>query len=222
LDIHCDDIVYLEDPKPYIPKRTSQKGRPPSRYQTDIEGVLPKSIMETADESDWEEYVFRHGTKGEMRRQVIVRDVYTWNGEEKTARPERLIISKNPDGTNVKYSLSNDREHRLNKRQLLYGQMQRYWVERSLQDAKSELGMDEYQVRSWQGWHHHMALTFLALLFMLLQKINHKEETPLLSCSDIRFILKNTLPKKANSRKEVMKLIQQRHQRRQRDIDRYT
>ncbi len=222
LDIHCDDTVYLEDPKPYIPKRKSKKGRNPSRYQTDIEGVLPKFIMETAHESDWEEYVFRHGTKGEMGRKVIVKDVYTWNGEEKTARTERLIISKNLDGTNLKYSLSNDREHRCSKRQLLYRQMQRYWVERSLQDAKSELGMDEYQVRTWRGWHHHMALTFLALLFMLLQKIKHKEETPLLSCSDIRFILRNTLPKKANSRKEVMKLIQQRHQRRKRDIDRHT
>lgn len=222
LDIHCDDTLYLEDPNPYIPERKSNRGRKPSRYQTDIQGVTAKTIAETAHESEWKEYTFRDGTKGPMRRQVLVKDVYTWNGEEATARTERLIISRNPDGTDLKYSLCNDRDHQYSHRDLLYMQMQRYWVERSLQDAKSELGMDEYQVRTWRGWHHHMALTFLALLFMLTQKVNHKEDAPLLSCSDIRFILANTLPKKTNSREQVMKLIQERHQRRKRDMDRYT
>ena len=27
--------------------------------------------------------------------------------------------------------------------------------------------MDEYQVRTWQGWHHHMALSLIAVWFLI-------------------------------------------------------
>jgi hypothetical protein len=30
--------------------------------------------------------------------------------------------------------------------------------------------MDEYQVRTWEGWHHHMALTLIAVWFLALQE----------------------------------------------------
>ena len=32
-------------------------------------------------------------------------------------------------------------------------------IEASLQRGKREVGMDAYQVRTWQGWHHHIALS---------------------------------------------------------------
>jgi SRSO17 transposase len=32
---------------------------------------------------------------------------------------------------------------------------------------KSEVGMDEYQVRTWEGWHHHMALSLMAGCFLI-------------------------------------------------------
>ncbi len=32
-------------------------------------------------------------------------------------------------------------------------------IEASFKRGKGEAGMDEYQVRTWQGWHHHMALS---------------------------------------------------------------
>jgi len=40
----------------------------------------------------------------------------------------------------------------------------RYWIERAIQDAKGEAGLDEYQVR---GWHHHMTMVLLAMLFLI-------------------------------------------------------
>jgi len=32
-------------------------------------------------------------------------------------------------------------------------------IEASFKRGKGEVGMDEYQVRTWQGWHHHMTLS---------------------------------------------------------------
>jgi len=42
-------------------------------------------------------------------------------------------------------------------------------IEASFQRGKSEVGMDEYQVRTWQGWHHHMALSLIAVWFLVCE-----------------------------------------------------
>jgi SRSO17 transposase len=221
LDVHEDETVYLEEPHPYLPEKTSLRGRPPTRYRVDTKGVTAKAVAQGLTDPDFKAFCFRHGTKGAKWRRVAVVDVYTWNGEEATARHERLIISTNLDGTEIKYSLTNDRLHRYSWEELLYQQMQRFWVEQSLKDAKTEVGMAEYQVRTWRAWHHHVTLTMLALLFMLQQKAQHQEETPLLSCADIRFILAHTLPHRVVSKDDILEVIAQRHQRRQYDLDRY-
>ena len=57
--------------------------------------------------------------------------------------------------------------------------------------------MADYQVRKWQAWHHHMALVFMAMLFMLEERIRAIETYPLLSCSDIEELLRHFLPKRA-------------------------
>ena len=225
LDVHADESVYLTPPHPYIPERNGNRGRHPTRYQVDETDETPvevRHIAERSPESEWKQFSYRVGAKGAHTRQVLVKEVFTWNGEEATPRQELLIISRALDGSNLKYSLSNLTldGSRVSWCELLLRQMQRYWVERSFEDAKSEVGMDEYQVRTWRAWHHHMALTMLALLFMLTQRMIHQEEMPLLSCSDIRWILAQALPKKANTVQDVLELIKERHGRRQYDIDR--
>lgn len=39
-------------------------------------------------------------------------------------------------------------------------------IEESLKRAKSEAGLGDYQVRTWEGWHHHQALSLLATWFL--------------------------------------------------------
>ena len=65
-------------------------------------------------------------------------------------------------------------------------QSQRYFVERSFQDAKQEMGMSQYQVRGWLAWHHHIALVMLSMEFVLTEKMLFKNEHPLLTSYDIR------------------------------------
>ena len=92
---------------------------------------------------------------------------------------------------------------------------QRYWVERSFQDGKSTVGMDEYQVRGWVAWHHHMAMSMMALLFILKQKVIHGDVEPLLSANDIRCLLVSLLPLRNRTFKEVLRQMEVRHVKRQ-------
>lgn len=63
----------------------------------------------------------------------------------------RLLLSRLVDGSELKYSLVNDVEGPLDLETLLYYQMQRYWVERAFEETKQQLGMAQYQVRSWKA-----------------------------------------------------------------------
>jgi len=40
-------------------------------------------------------------------------------------------------------------------------------IEASFKRGKSEVGLDEYQVRTWQGWHHHRALSLISVWFQV-------------------------------------------------------
>lgn len=54
----------------------------------------------------------------------------------------------------------------------------RFWIEDCFERAKGRLGMDHYEVRSWQGWHHHMALSMLGLWFLVLEQRRLDVQTP--------------------------------------------
>jgi SRSO17 transposase len=43
----------------------------------------------------------------------------------------------------------------------------RWPIETCFEVGKQELGMGDYEVRSWRGWHHHMTLVLLALGFLV-------------------------------------------------------
>ena len=98
-------------------------------------------------------------------------------------------------------------------------QAQRFWIERSLQDGKSESGLADYQARKWRSWHHHMALVFMAMLFMLEERILQKDTLPLLSCSDIESLLRSFLPRRDVQQDEVLRQMEKRHRKRQAAID---
>lgn len=43
----------------------------------------------------------------------------------------------------------------------------RWPVETALEEARGEAGMDHYETRTWDGWHHHMTLAMLDHLFLV-------------------------------------------------------
>ena len=59
-------------------------------------------------------------------------------------------------------------------------------IEASFKRGKGEVGMDEYQVRTWQGWHHHMTLSLMAVWFLIGETHRGQQLTPALSLPQVR------------------------------------
>jgi SRSO17 transposase len=60
-------------------------------------------------------------------------------------------------------------------------------IEASCKRGKGEVGMDEYQVRTWEGWHHHLALSLLAVWFLIGETHRGQQWTPALTLPQVRY-----------------------------------
>lgn len=218
-DVHCDQMVYLEDPDPAVPERRSSKGKAPSRLVAKTKAMRVDQWKAAQPEADWKKIVLRESTKGTLTVEVLHRRVWLWEGQEPCAHCWHLIVRREiASPLEIKYSLSNAPEATTIER-LAFMQGQRYWVEDALRNAKSEMGMADYQMRLWQGWHHHMAMVMLAMLFMFEVRREHKEDLSLLSCHDVVEVLRALLPRANVTYEEILAQLEERHKRRQASIN---
>jgi SRSO17 transposase len=221
LDVHCNQRIYTTEPKISQPERTSARGRPPTKLQADIDSETAESYAAHLYSFQWRKVTVRDTAKGPLTLSVHTAKVWVWDGESVGARERVLVVSRNPAENKVKYSLSNVNLAKTPVERLAYMQAQRYWVERAFQDAKSELGMSDYQVRKWSAWHHHMALVMLSLSFIVKERITHKIEYPLLSCRDVRIMIVALLIDDPNLIEKRIEQMEARHEQRRKDIERH-
>ena len=220
-DVHNDQPIFEQEPTIFIPEKKPGPGRTPTRLRTEDPAVTVKNYRAELDETQWKEIEVRDAAKGKLRLSVHISKVWVWDGEEEHARQRVLIISRNHADNKIKYGLSNAYITSTPIERFAYMQAQRYQVERSIQDAESELGMSDYQVRKYNGWYHHMALVILALAFIVKERIENKTDIPLLSSRDVRILIVALLTSDIaliEKRKLQMRI---RHKQRYKDIMRY-
>jgi SRSO17 transposase len=214
VDLHSDFRVYLQDPTPYIPENDNRRGRKCTRYRTDAESIEVKNVVASLGLSKQPVLSLRDTSRGPLKVHAVRLPVYVWDGETSEVHRYSLLatqtLGKNPE---IKISLSNAPET-TDLETLAWMQLQRYWVERAFEDAKSECGMADYQVRKWSAWHHHMALVMMAMLFMLSERIKHQETIPFLTCADTEDLLSHFLPRRDVTREEVVRQLEHRHKQR--------
>jgi SRSO17 transposase len=218
VDLHSDFQVYLKDPQPYLPQKKNKPGRPYTKYHSDQKSIEVRALLDSLPARRWKTMTLRKTTRGVLRVRICRLKVYIWDGKSEKAKCWTLIVSKSLGGNpDTKISLTNAPK-RTTLRRLGWMQRQRYWVERVFEDGKSECGMADYQVRKWSAWHHHMAIVMMAMLFMLNERIRHKDTYPLLSCSDIEELLARFLPRRDGTKEEVLSQLEYRHTQRQKAI----
>ena len=212
-DVHSDQMIYLSDPAPVIPARRSAKGKAPTRLQAQEPAITVADWAAAQPASCWRRLAVREGEKGEVIAEYLWQRVWLWDGAESRARCWHLLVRREIDGSKEKFSLSNTKPE-VSLRHLAEMQAARHFVERAFEDAKSACGMADYQVRGWNGWHHHMALVMVALMFLAKERLAGRDTHRLLSCQDIVDILHYKLPAKIQTDEDMVMTIAQRHFRR--------
>ena len=168
--------------------------------------------------SHWRRLALREGEKGVLIAEYLSAPVFVWDGQADRARLWHLLVRRELDGSKLKFCLSNAKP-KASLRQLATMQASRHFVERAFEDAKSHCGMADYQVRGWNGWHHHMSLVAIALMFLAKERLANRETAKLLSCRDVVEMLRHRLPAKINSEDDLVASIVERHERRRQAME---
>jgi SRSO17 transposase len=146
----------------------SGRGRRPTKRRL-AAPAAPAQTVETVAASlpaaAWQALTVAEGAQGPRTYRFVARRVW----ERRDGLPGRacwLLLRRNLDGSEPRYYLSNAPQA-TPLLTLAHVAATRWIIETEFQTAKGETGLDEYEVRSWQGWHHHITLALLAGAFLL-------------------------------------------------------
>src|SRR5438270_179557 len=117
------------------------------------------------------------GERGPLRVDAMAVRVRT-KEQRRVGPEERLVVTRTVEAKpRVHYSLSNAGPE-VPLSELVRVRFTRHRIEEVFGAAKAEVGLGQYEVRSWVGWHHHMTLSLLALWFLILERLRVVGENP--------------------------------------------
>jgi SRSO17 transposase len=182
VQVSGDLTAWTEDPHPPEPPMKGGGKVPRKRYYAK-DFPSPPSLCQIAKDlpsQSWRKVTWREGTKGPLSSRFARVMVWMANGlvQGKTMeeRSEELLIEW-PDGDPEpwKYWLSSLPPQRTSFRGLVRKAKGRFRIEQDYEEMKGEVGLDHFEGRSWQGWHHHVTLVTLAYAFLTLEKMANKK-----------------------------------------------
>ena len=165
-DVPANTRVYLSEPQLGVPQ--NKRGKKAQQARVLSPKVHRVDQLRQHDTTHWQTLDVRASERGFVRHEFAVQPVWTV-GDDLRVRQERLLIRR--DGERCTYTLSNAPCH-TPLEVLARRKSQRFFVERSIQDAKSEMGWDEFQATKWLAWEHQLAMTMLALWFIAEIKLD--------------------------------------------------
>jgi SRSO17 transposase len=201
-DIPATTQVYLQAPLVYWP--TTKRGKP-AKKATVVGLPYPVNQLLDHSQTEWQTLNLRPNERGFLIADFARHRVWTVR-DDGSLRAEWLLIRR--DAGDVTYSLSNAPLD-TTLPTMAERKSQRALIERSNQDAKSELGWDEFQAIKYRAWQHHLAFTILASWFITETKLDWAQQytrspkllthyqtdvLPTLSVANIRTLLQAALP----------------------------
>jgi len=195
----------MRDLEAPLPEYSGRGRRPKAPWQsvTDWRQSLPADA--------WTHVTVRDGEKGPVEIAMVKCRVQTRIERKRTGPEEWLVVTRrpladdrilepkaSPDATDQDaryrhhYYLTPTDGCEVAFKEPSLGELARVikagaCIEASFKRGKGEVGMDEYQVRTWEGWHHHMALSLLAVWFLIGETHRGQQVTPALTLPQVRY-----------------------------------
>ena len=134
----------------------------------------PKHLLAFAQSlpaAAWKRVTWRQGTKGPQRARFARLPVWAAHGWKQGLPPERveevaLIEWPSGEPAPTRYWLARLPKQRVALKKRVATAKARWRVEQDYRELKDELGLDHFEGRSWQGFHHHLALVTAAFVFL--------------------------------------------------------
>jgi SRSO17 transposase len=165
VEVPVTTTVWTEDPALCVPAYGGRGRVPTLPSRESVRSVA--AVVSALPPERWRTLQIRQGAKGPLCFEFAA--VRVWAVRHGAAGlPIWLLVRRSLEATpEIKYYVSNgDTATPLGV--LAQVACTRHEVEEYFQDAKSYLGMAQYETRSWIGWHHHMSLVAMAHLFITL------------------------------------------------------
>ncbi len=128
-----------------------------------------EAVIAALPASAWQRLSFREGSQGVQYAEFARLRVVA--ARDDVPGPELWLVAQRGSAqqTEIKYHLSNA-EVKCPLREQARAAHTRWPVEDGFLRGKQEVGLGDYEVQGWRGWHHHQTLAFLALWFLVLQQ----------------------------------------------------
>ena len=183
-DLHSLDEQYLLA----VPANTSVRdlAAPPPPYKG--RGARPKPPFQSVSrwrqalaEEAWTRVDVRDGEKGPLVMEIAKTRVQarTEGGRGKVTE-ELLVVTRTADEDGLPkhdYYLSNAPPD-TSLEELARVAKAEHRIEECIERGKSEAGLADYEVRTWNGWHHHQTLSLIATWFLVQETRRGKKIHP--------------------------------------------
>lgn len=188
--------VWLEAPVTYVPQPTG-RGRPGTQPRLVPTAPAAQTVADIAAQlpaDAWQTHALRQGSKGFIMAQIATLRIFP----SRTGLPGAacwLVIRRSAtDPTDIHFFISNAPAD-IPREELIYVCSMRWPIEIIFEQAKQLLGLNEYETRTWFGWHHHMAHVILAFGFLARTQAIFRTDAPALTLPQVVDLLKAVLPK---------------------------
>ncbi len=209
-----DTRVWLQPPQTFIPA-WSGRGRKPTRQRLTEGEPLAQTVVQVAkalESAAWSYQMIQEGSQGPMIAEFACLRVIPVRDGLPGADSVWLILRRNGLSGELKAYLCNAPEQ-IPQQTLVKKSGMRWPIETSFEGGKQLLGLGDYEVRSWCGWHHHMTLCILSHFFLVRIKRRLQERAPGLTLPQVHLLLAGVLPTRQFDSQWVLEILQYRQKR---------
>lgn len=162
------------DPGTQVRPPYAGRGRPrrPERLEDRIPAEEVGALLGTLPEEAWQTVAWRQGTKGALVKPFARLRAYRVGPRGRHRPVSGWLLFERPlpgHKGETKYAFVWGLDA-LSLEACVEVAHQRWVIERFYQDAKGELGLDDYEGRLWTGFHRHVSLVMLAHSYLTLRQ----------------------------------------------------
>jgi len=207
-EIACTSLIWRRHPALIIPP-WSGHGRKPTKQRLKRPTNRPyrvDELLQRLPKTAWVRGTVKEGSKGP----IVCEFAFVRVTECRQGLPGPrlwLVIRRNvADPSEVKFYFSNAPEE-IAALEVVRMSGMGWPVELSFEEGKTELGMDQYETRSWQGWHHHMTLVMVAHHFLVWVRVRWRQRAPALTLAQVRLLLMSVITKPILNAERALMLV---------------